>query len=511
MPRRRRVGFDFLPADRAGADVAARRKSNLTPVLALTRMLWAALHLPQRSLDAALRRQDDPQRPLALIAGPPQRRRLVLVNPAAAAGGLQPGQALAAAQALCPGLVVLPWDAAEATRLLGLVAAWAYRYSGQVCSDGIDTVWLEVGASMALFGPWPRFERLLRDDLRELQLAHTLAVAPTPLAAQALAQRADGLAVTDLAQMRRALQGLPLAVAPFADDIRDALAGMGVQRLRQLFALPRAGLQRRFGAGFLATLDRLTGAAPDLRTYWQPPDRFEARFEFDDEIRYSTGLLFPLKRLLADLAAYLAGRDGGVQRFTLVFEHDLRPATTHDVGLLQPERDPGRLFDLAKLTLERQQVAAPVRALGLRAEQLPAFVPAGRDLFEARPASALDWPALQARLQARLGAAAVYQLVPMPDPRPEHAQRQVREGLQARSANCETSLPRPAWLLPRPIPWREANPRLLAGPERIESGWWDGGDVRRDYYVALTATGQRAWVFCPAGSHGPFLLHGWFA
>jgi protein ImuB len=36
---------------------------------------------------------------------------------------------------------------------------------------------------------------------------------------------------------------------------------------------------------------------------------------------------------------------------------------------------------------------------------------------------------------------------------------------------------------------------LLAGPERIESGWWDGGDVARDYYLARTEAGARHWVF----------------
>lgn len=472
-------------------------------------MLWAALHLPQRSLDAAIRRVVDPHAPLVLVEGPVQRRTVALANAAALAAGLYVGQPLAAAQALCPRIAVQTLDEDEATRLLGLVAAWAYRYSGQVCSDGVDTVWLEVGASMALFGPWPAFERRLRDDLRELGLRHSLAMAPTLLGAQALARCRDGLAVSDPHTLRRALQALPLDCAPLPDETLAALAGMGLRRLRQVFALPRAGLQRRFGAHVLDTLDRLTGDAPDLREYWQPPDRFEARFEFDDEIRYSTGLLFPLKRLLGDLAAYLAGRDGGVQRFELVFEHELRPPSTQVVGLLQPERDAARLFDLAKLVLERQAVAAPVRAFGVRATELPPFVPSGRDLFEARPAGALDWPALQARLQARLGADAVHQWMPHADPRPEHAQRKVREWHGR--IDPPAPLPRPAWLLPRPIPLREAAPRVLAGPERIESGWWDGGDVRRDYYVVQTAAGQRAWVFCPAGQTGPFLLHGWFA
>ncbi len=51
--------------------------------------------------------------------------------------------------------------------------------------------------------------------------------------------------------------------------------------------------------------------------------------------------------------------------------------------------------------------------------------------------------------------------------------------------------------------------QLLAGPERIESGWWDGGDIRRDYYLAQWADGRHAWVWCEPGRQG-WYLHGWF-
>lgn len=71
--------------------------------------------------------------------------------------------------------------------------------------------------------------------------------------------------------------------------------------------------------------------------------------------------------------------------------------------------------------------------------------------------------------------------------------------------------PRPAWLLPQPVPLRDPAPRILAGPERLETGWWDGDDARRDYYVLETSRGQRAWAFTPVGETGHWMLHGWFA
>jgi len=58
-------------------------------------------------------------------------------------------------------------------------------------------------------------------------------------------------------------------------------------------------------------------------------------------------------------------------------------------------------------------------------------------------------------------------------------------------------------------------PRIVrlcdATAERIESGWWDGGDLRRDYFVADLDNGQRAWIFRQPGASDGWMLHGWFA
>ena len=48
------------------------------------------------------------------------------------------------------------------------------------------------------------------------------------------------------------------------------------------------------------------------------------------------------------------------------------------------------------------------------------------------------------------------------------------------------------------------------GPERIETGWWDGHDVRRDYYVALSRAGVRLWIFRERPPGQRWFLHGVF-
>jgi len=472
-------------------------------------MLWACIHLPTLALDGVLRRHPRPDAPLALVAGPAQRRVLVAVNAAAARAGLHRGQALAAAHALLSDFATVEHDPAEVARWRDFLAAWAYRYSSQVLACFDDAIVLEVQASLRLFGPWPLFERQLRADLRELGFGHRIAMATNARAARVLAGVQDGLAIVHEARLQTALSRLPVARAGLEAKQAEALHAMGLRRLGQLFAAPRDALGKRFGTGLLLHLDRLRGA-PDPQAAYAPPDRFDLRIELPYEIESSQALLFPLRRMTADLGAYLAGRDGGVQRFVVHLEHEGHADTEVAIGLLAAERDPALLFELARSRLEQATIPAPVRGMRLLATQLPPFVPAGRELFDERPAQAVPWEILRERLRARLGEDAVHGLAMHDDHRPEQAWRRIP--MPAATRQPLSMAPRPTWLLPQPVPLRGYRLQLQAGPERVESGWWDGGDVRRDYYVVATAEGQQAWAFRPAGStDGPLMLQGWFA
>ena len=490
-------------------------------------MRWACLLLPHLALDAVLRRRPAPgqrasEQPFALVTGPAQRRVLHSVDALAGARGLRPGMAVAAAQALAGHFAMAEYDAQATERCRRFLAGWAYRFSSQVSTALPGAIVLEIGQSRALFGEWPRLQARLREELGELGFRHRLAAAPNPHAAWALAHVRDGIGVDD-AVLSRALGQLPVECAGLDDDSAQALRRMGLAKLRQVFALPRDTLARRFPATVLARLDTLRGvSAPPLASY-RPPDRFDARIEFEQEVESSQALLFPLRRLTADLGAFLAGRDGGVQRFALRLGHEDRPDTEVVVGLLAPERDPAMLFELARGRLEQARPPAPVRGVRLLARELPPFVPAGRDLFDARPRQAVPWEQLRERLRARLGDEAVQGIAVRADHRPERATgtpSPTTSSFPRRRESSDASwIPafagmtsgRPGWLLPRPIPLHDPA-RILAGPERIESGWWDGGEVRRDYYVVRTRGGQRAWAFRAAGEQdGPFMLHGWFA
>ncbi|OCX15286.1 DNA polymerase Y family protein [Ectopseudomonas hydrolytica] len=471
-------------------------------------MLWACILLPQLAMDGVLRHHANADAPLALLAGPPQRRMLQAVSPAARALGLKPGQSLTAAQALSRSFATADYDVAAIERWQQFLAAWGYGFSAQVSLYYPRCLLLEVQSSLRLFGPWSQFEARLREELTALGFQHRITAAPNPAAARVLANAHDGLAVTDTGELRQILNSQPVDRLGLPHEVATSFSRMGLRHLRQVLALPRDSLAKRFPAEVLVHLDTLLGNRPLALDFYQPPDVFDARIELNYEVESHQALLFPLRRLTADLAAYLTGRDSGVQRFALHLEHRDLADSEVQVGLLAAERDAAMLFELTRGRLEQVKLPAPVQAIRLVALELPTFTPERRQLFDERPQQSLPWEQLRERLRARLGDDAVQGLGARADHRPEHAWQL---GEHRQGGPLPVTGPRPGWLLAEPQPLHEASLRILSGPERIESGWWDGDDVRRDYYLVETRTGQRGWAFRTVDDEGPLLLHGWFA
>jgi protein ImuB len=467
-------------------------------------MLWACCFLPSLSLEVF----DPGDAPRAVIDGPAQRAYVHDANAAARAAGVRPLHLHAAARALCADLEVMRRDAAAEAMRLQTLALRAYACSSQIALDAPDALLLEVGASLRLFGGWHAIRQRLRDSFAAEGHELRVALAPTPLAARLLAELRDGVAVADCARLARRLDPVPIADSRLPLASQAMLTAIGVRTLGEARRLPSAALARRAGRDLLANLDRLYGDAPDPRALWQPPQRFELRCEFEYGIETSPALRFPLQRLTRELARHLHAREAAVLRFELWFGHEGEPTSTMTVGLRVPLRSADALFDAARGRLEQHALAAPAHWLALVADDLPAFAPPCTDLFDTATRGALDWDGLVERLRARLGDEAVNTVSCWPDHRPEHAWRRGEH----RIADDAPSPPRPAWLLPQPLPLRARIVRMLGEPERIESGWWDGDDVRRDYVVADLDSGQRAWLFRESGNEdGAWMVHGWFA
>jgi protein ImuB len=170
--------------------------------------------------------------------------------------------------------------------------------------------------------------------------------------------------------------------------------------------------------------------------------------------------------------------------------------------------------------LNHWPLTAPVREIELRADDPEPLRPrpSPRSLFpelepveEGRGAEALT--ALLDLLRARLGDGAVQALSNLRDPRPESV---LPAG--AKAPPLKGAGPRPLWLLDPPeplrhhrgLPYRGGRLTLEGERERIETGWWDGRPIARDYFIAHAGDGQRLWVYRDLREQGGWYLHGLF-
>jgi protein ImuB len=424
-----------------------------------------------------------------------ENRSVLACNAAAEALGVRAGSSLAAAWALVPQLRALPRDVAAEGEALEAIATWAGQFTPKVSLEPPQGVLLEVEGSLRLLGGAARLMARLHSGIAELGFEALLATGPTARAALWLA-RGEGAT----------LEALPVGVIGPAPDARNLLRQIGIGTLGELMRLPRAGVAARFGQRLLDDLDRALGKMPEPREFFVPPERFSAKLELPVPVLEAERVLFAARRLLAQLEGFLAARQAGVRGFTLSLLHRGAPPAAIEVGFAAPRRDAEHCLRLLRERLEALALAGPAEAIRLEACGLAPMAPATADLLGNARGEAEDWERLTERLQARLGGALVHGLAVHPEHRPERAWRATGAPEKAAPAEAPPG-PRPLWLLEPPRRIAEGEFVLLAGPERIESGWWDGEDVVRDYFIAARGA-SLAWIY---RAREGWFLHGLFA
>jgi len=473
-------------------------------------MLWSALLYPLLPLE----RQGTPDtghpRAVTVRDG---ARRVVLVHDALAGGfGVQIGQSLKSALALLPELRITEFDEREQTAQLEQLTLQALRWSSRVVTRPPDTVLVEVQGSLRLFGGLEALLARMRSDAALQGLTLRLGTAPTPAAAALLARAGRETAVRSARTLAAALADVPLEHLATGGSALEAtaLAGLrrsGIRSVGRLAALPPAAVTRRFGHRLTELLHRLDGRLPDPQTTFVPPPTFAAVLDLPLEAHDTSALAFVLKRLLAALEGFLRSRDLGVTALELRLCHRRHAPTVLSLRLHEPTGDTDRLRALVAERLERTALSAPVTRLALETTTLvelaraaPALIGGGAD--ETTPIEAvLD------RLVARLGERAVRTALAHEDHRPEKAWRAALLDTRTPPARWPA---RPLWLLHAP---RVATEPLVLGPdaERIENGWWDESDVRRDYFIARDERGTHYWVFRERQAPETLWVHGVFA
>ena len=455
--------------------------------------------------------------------------------------GLKLGMRCATVRSLAPECLLFPRDEAAEQRAYTQAAQVALAYSPAVYQYSDYTLLIDATSSLRLFGGIRLIVQRLRQQLQHLKLQVRSSVAPTAIGAWLLAQATQSSAryACHPSTLVRLLNGLPCAALPSARPHLIWLKAIGCETLGGLRALPRDGLQRRVGTDLLIELDRAYDSSILHQAPYVAPEQFIDHLDLYERLEHTSALTAVAERLAHRLCTWLRAKRYALRSITLDLHYERAratcPPTRLELAFSEPVWLVNQLMPLLREHLSRQVLTGPVVALTLQSQTLMQQSAPSATLFADPINSSANYQRLLDLLSARLGATHVLEAAHFADHRPELANRwaPLREAQSTAIASRTmasatppsfnqydpTKSEQPFWLFNRALPLKvhEHRPiyitalQLLRGPERIESGWWDGARIARDYFVAQDQHAVRYWIYRERDhEQARWFLHGLF-
>jgi protein ImuB len=463
------------------------------------------------------------------------RIEIAAACPAALALGLRPGMAVTQARAQVPGLDIRPADPeGDLASLKSLAILAARRWSPIVAVCGTDGLFLDLSGTAHLFGGEAAMVRHMRRLLARAGFTAQIAVADTPGAAWAIA-RFHGNWICPSGEQAGALAELPTPALRIDEAAVELLKRLGIDRIGQLSALPRAPLVRRFGSATVLQLDRALGRLPEPLDPVIPPEAIAIQQRFAEPIATAEAIEHWLGTLVPRLAAALEAEGLGVQALECITDRIDGVPQRIRIGLARPNRDPAHLLRLLKRRIEDVEPGYGIDAITLHVRRAGLLGPEPvieRLDEEAAP----DIATLVDTLATRIGQRRMWRMRAVESDVPERSAARMavldppeRGAARARIDDIRQldrnpalhpwhpGWPKPARLLARPerldhvmaelpdhaprrFTWRGTAHRVIHadGPERIQGEWWKRGAERmsvRDYFRVEDEAGRRYWLF----------------
>lgn len=464
--------------------------------------LWLYLHFPRLQLDTLFSGSDE--QPIAIV----HKGQITQLNEMAKKAGLKQGMGLGNAAALCHHLQVHPYQADIEEQRLYEIAQWLYMVTADIALFPPSGILLRASNMLTLYDGLAHYWLAITSLLKTLSIEFWFSSGYSPSAARLLAQAKFNQIIDDRKKIDRQLSAYPLQATELKKSTVEKLNRVGVRCLGDLIKLDMSDLARRFDIELVNYIGQLIGRFKHPVSFYTPPEMFKRSLELLYEVDNFQWLEKPLYQLLLQLENFLKLREKVAYELTLTLLH--RDKHPHQAEILftsaQGDYLASKWQRLSQLTLESVKLEAPVVGIILSANRIGPQHTTESDLFDGQKGS-LSPLELISLLQAKLGTDAIQGVRQTTDPRPENT-TQLCPPLETHPILKNIPKIRPSLLLPSPVPLEE-KVSIIRGPERVATGWWDGREVIRDYFIARTPQGALLWVFRTPEKH--WFVHGLFS
>ncbi|MCA9102669.1 MAG: DNA polymerase Y family protein [Planctomycetales bacterium] len=501
-------------------------------------------------------------------------RRVLCCCDEAAARGVATGMTLADAAVLFPRqasgrgrspVCIESHDPLADREALGRLADWCQRFSplvGIEQAELADSLLLNVTGLAHLFDGEAGLAAKVVRAFAQRHFEVRVAVAHTVGAAWAVAhygfEHIDGFEHIGLAQREGRARGerpdavtarylvltaddeqllgsLPLAALRLSPVVIEPLVRLGIERIEQLGALPRTGVFERLGEEVNRRLDQFSGQRDEPIVAHDAEPRFYRSWSFEPPTTHTEAIGRVLAGLIEPLLELLTRQNRGAVGLACRFFCEGGQRLDVEPRFFQPTTTARDVHELVLLELDGRRFPAAVSQLVVTVTESAPLEWRQTEFFAAgAERHPLQLTRLVNRLSSRLGREQVVRPLLHGEAQPERAFRDVplisNEQRRERVAMLTTALPfeRPLRLFQPPVAIEviaaapDGPPARLHylqqtydvgrywGPERIQTGWWRGRSVERDYYRVEARTGSRFWLFRRLGD-GRWFLHGEFA
>lgn len=383
---------------------------------------------------------------------------------------------------------------------------------------------------------------------RDLGFDVQCAVADTPAGAQAFATShrdiiiAPGEESEELQKLSLpyllALEGLEPWTRPSAvESIVTFFMMLGFKNLGDLSRFTSTSLQERWGETGALLWKRLHAQDRPMISALIPEEPLADYLHLDFPVSLASLLLREVEKSVDFLFARLQGRRCVARQLNLIL-HCEYSNTQHKIVLepSSPSRDRDLFLTLLENRLGQVDLENPIRDFELLVT--PGHEDSRQmDFFEPRNSDQDKLTTLMSLLTQSQLKPGLYRIEPSLTPEKSwtlgsSVEPPKQEGNREAFATQLTSgqipatrpepfygagvmqAPRPTRVLqtPRPLSLSEvARMRLLSSSpiERLENGWWETAEMRRDYYFALSPEGDCLWIFQDPRT-ADYFLHGYF-